>query len=145
MDPANEEVIEPFEDAMEVQHGGKHYKGMVIQPFEFGIANQYDPAIFSVMKYVSRHQDKGGREDLQKAHHIVGIRMVQTAKWGLPAPALNQITVDDYIEKNGIGVFESPILRDLHMWALQRYDWSDTNVAQRIQHQLQQAADLLYD
>ena len=49
------------------QVGGSHYTKMTIQPREYILANQmgYDEA--NVVKYVSRHQDKGGAQDIKKA------------------------------------------------------------------------------
>lgn len=57
--------------AFDEQVGGGHYKGYRIEPMKFFMANQtpYDAA--AVMKYVLRHRDKGGRQDLEKARHII--------------------------------------------------------------------------
>ena len=58
-------------DALKVQHGGSHYKGMGIQPVEYAKANGLDCLEFSVVKYVSRHKLKGsGVEDLKKCIHF---------------------------------------------------------------------------
>lgn len=56
------------------QVGGNHYKTAAIQPFEFSLANGLDAAAHSILKYVHRHADKGGLEDLRKADHIADIR-----------------------------------------------------------------------
>jgi hypothetical protein len=105
-------------DAMKVQVGGTHYKGMAIEPFEFGHANDYDAECFSVMKYVSRHRSKGGAEDLKKALHIVDIRLSQIEKWGEPMLACDTIPVETFVTENSIGMREASILRKLHAWAL---------------------------
>lgn len=53
------------------QEGGGHYKGMVIQPVEY-ITKNYIPFIEgSVIKYVSRHRNKNGKEDIKKAIHFL--------------------------------------------------------------------------
>jgi len=54
-------------DHMVVQIGGDHYKKMKIQPLEFSMANGLNACEHSVVKYVSRHRDKNGRQDLEKA------------------------------------------------------------------------------
>jgi hypothetical protein len=105
-------------DAMTKQVGGTHYKGMKIEPFEFGHANDYDPEVFSVMKYVSRHRAKNGVEDLKKALHIVDIRLVQIAKWGKPKRSSNCVPAKKFISENNIAGAEASILRKLHDWAL---------------------------
>ena len=62
--------------ATDIQVGGNHYL-MPIQVFEFIAANKdhldaYKGAILKdVMKYIIRHEKKGGKEDLDKAIHLI--------------------------------------------------------------------------
>lgn len=56
---------------MDVQVGGGHYKGMVIQPMEYSMKNGLDPCQHTIIKYVSRFRDKAGIEDLLKAKHCI--------------------------------------------------------------------------
>jgi hypothetical protein len=58
---------------LESQVGGSHYKGFVIQPVEYILANDIPFIEGSVIKYVSRWKDKGGTEDLEKAIHLLEI------------------------------------------------------------------------
>jgi hypothetical protein len=53
------------------QIGGKHYLKYKIQPSKFVVENKLLYAEGSVIKYVIRHQDKGGKEDLLKAKHMI--------------------------------------------------------------------------
>jgi len=53
------------------QIGGDHYKKMKIQPSKFVVENRLLFPEGSVIKYVVRHQDKGGKEDLEKAKHFI--------------------------------------------------------------------------
>ena len=53
------------------QIGGNHYKKMKIQPSKFVIENKLLYPEGSVIKYILRHQDKGGKEDLEKAMHFI--------------------------------------------------------------------------
>lgn len=57
----------------QTQIGGAHYKDMPIQPFEFSMRNHLDPMQHSVIKYVTRFRNKGGREDLEKAKHVIDL------------------------------------------------------------------------
>lgn len=57
----------PFEK----QVGGDHYKGKSIQPVEYAHANGMGHIEGSVIKYVSRYKEKGGKEDLLKAIHYL--------------------------------------------------------------------------
>lgn len=52
---------------MQEQIGGDHYRNMKIQPLEYSMANGLNAAEHSVVKYVSRHRNKGGKQDLEKA------------------------------------------------------------------------------
>jgi hypothetical protein len=55
------------------QVGGSHYKDMAIQPLEFIVANDIGFCEGNVIKYVSRHKEKGGVEDLKKAMHYLEV------------------------------------------------------------------------
>ena len=53
------------------QIGGTHYKKMKIQPSKFVIENKLLFPEGNVIKYILRHQDKGGKQDLLKAKHFI--------------------------------------------------------------------------
>jgi|TARA_R100000789_G_scaffold10600_4_gene14352 hypothetical protein len=53
------------------QIGGTHYRKMKIQPSKFVNENKLLFAEGNVIKYVVRHQYKGGKEDLEKAKHFI--------------------------------------------------------------------------
>lgn len=61
---------EPAEkSALSHQEGGLHYRDMAIQPVAFIHANKLDFLSGNVVKYISRHKEKGGVEDIRKAIH----------------------------------------------------------------------------
>ena len=53
------------------QVGGKHYIKYKIQPSQFVVENKLLYPEGCVIKYILRHQDKGGKEDLEKAKHFI--------------------------------------------------------------------------
>ena len=53
------------------QIGGTHYKKMKIQPSKFVIENKLLFPEGNVIKYICRHQYKGGKQDLEKAMHFI--------------------------------------------------------------------------
>lgn len=53
--------------ALDIQVGGSHYRDMVIQPYEYIMANDIPYSEANIIKYVSRWRRKGGLEDLRKA------------------------------------------------------------------------------
>ena len=57
--------------ALEEQTGGSHYKNMKIQPIEYCQANNLNACESFVVKYVSRHRNKNGKEDIEKAIHCL--------------------------------------------------------------------------
>lgn len=57
--------------ANEVQIAGTHYKDKAIQPWDYIVANGLGYLEGNVVKYVSRHRDKNGLADLQKARHYI--------------------------------------------------------------------------
>lgn len=58
-------------NANKTQIGGNHYKNMPIQPAEFCQRNGLNYCESNVVKYVSRHRQKNGREDIEKAIHYL--------------------------------------------------------------------------
>jgi hypothetical protein len=57
----------PTKPSMKSQIGGSHYKDMPIQPLEYSMMNGLNACEHSVVKYVSRHRSKNGKQDLEKA------------------------------------------------------------------------------
>ena len=53
------------------QIGGKHYLKYKIQPSRFVVENRLLYPEGCVIKYICRHQYKGGKEDLLKAKHFI--------------------------------------------------------------------------
>lgn len=67
--------------ASDVQVGGNHYKRYAIQPGEFIHRNGIGYMEGNVIKYVCRHREKNGRQDLEKAIHYLQLLM----EWEYPA------------------------------------------------------------
>ena len=53
------------------QVGGDHYRKYKLQPSKFVTENKLLYPEGCVIKYVVRHQDKGGKQDLEKAKHMI--------------------------------------------------------------------------
>lgn len=62
-----------MKNALKEQVGGSHYKDSPIQPVEYSHANKLGFIEGSVVKYVSRHRQKNGRQDIEKAIHFLKI------------------------------------------------------------------------
>ena len=58
---------------LEHQEGGSHYKKMPIQPIDFIYFNDIPFIEGNIIKYVLRHKQKNGLEDLKKAKHYLEI------------------------------------------------------------------------
>ena len=52
--------------ATDKQIAGNHYKELTIQPVEFCQKNELNYCESAIIKYVCRHRNKNGAEDIQK-------------------------------------------------------------------------------
>ncbi len=67
--------------ALDAQVGGGHYMSLKIQPAEYSEANGLSTLEAKVVKYISRHRNKGGLQDLHKAKHSIDL-LIQFIKDG---------------------------------------------------------------
>jgi hypothetical protein len=56
-------------DSLNEQIAGDHYKKLKIQPIEFIMANELGFIEGNIIKYATRHKDKGGVQDVKKIIH----------------------------------------------------------------------------
>ena len=70
---ADVELAEELSMASSQQVGGDHYKTMAIQPAEYSQRNGLNFIEGCVVKYVSRHRNKNGAEDIKKAIHFLNM------------------------------------------------------------------------
>ena len=67
-------VFDPYFNYVEdTQVGGDHYKIYKIQPTEFIHTNNIPFIEGNIIKYIVRHRDKNGVEDLKKAKHYIDL------------------------------------------------------------------------
>jgi Protein of unknwon function (DUF3310) len=59
--------------ASETQVGGEHYTSLPIQPMTYSMANNLDACQHTIVKYVTRFREKGGKLDLEKAKHTIDL------------------------------------------------------------------------
>ena len=71
--PLHVKLIEPPQDALDVQVGGDHYKSLAIQPVEYIHANKIGYFEGNVIKYVTRWRANNGVADLEKAKHYIDL------------------------------------------------------------------------
>jgi Protein of unknwon function (DUF3310) len=57
--------------ALDIQAGGDHYKSLPIQPVQYIHANKLPYLEGNVIKYVTRHRSKNGKQDIEKAIHYL--------------------------------------------------------------------------
>lgn len=70
--------------AFAIQVGGDHYRRYPIQPIQYARQNNLDAMQFSVVKYVTRHKDKNGIQDIRKAIHF--LQMIAEYDYGVKVP-----------------------------------------------------------
>ena len=66
--------------SLKKQIGGQHYQDFVIQPAEFINKNKLLFAEGNAIKYICRHSQKGGVEDIDKAIHY--LEMIKQRDYG---------------------------------------------------------------
>ena len=66
---SNEPIKKTLYSPLTVQQSGDHYKKKGIQPIEYGLANNLSFPQVNVVKYITRHEDKNGLDDLAKSIH----------------------------------------------------------------------------
>lgn len=64
-----EEIPVPVTSSLNTQVGGEHYKKNKIQPIEFIYANNIPFMEANCIKYLCRHKDKNGAQDIRKVIH----------------------------------------------------------------------------
>jgi hypothetical protein len=62
---------EEIKDSLKKQIDGDHYKNYSIQPAVYSYENKLGWHEGEIVKYVTRHRDKGGAKDLEKAKHLI--------------------------------------------------------------------------
>jgi hypothetical protein len=75
-------MSEPRTTALGMQIGGKHYRGLAIQPVEFLHANNVPFIEGNCIKYLMRWREKGGIQDLEKVKHYIDLLIELEAKRG---------------------------------------------------------------
>lgn len=68
------------EIAKREQIGGNHYNNKKIQPIDYILENNLPYCEGNVVKYVTRHKEKNGAEDIKKAIHY--LRFILAADYG---------------------------------------------------------------
>lgn len=69
--------------SLDKQEGGNHYSRLAIQPFDYITRNHLDWGAGNVVKYITRHRQKNGAEDVRKAIHYC--QMILEVEYGQQA------------------------------------------------------------
>ena len=69
----HDKMIKESVNASNLQVGGTHYNDCAIMPIEYIIKNKLDFLEGNVVKYITRHRTKGGREDIEKVIHYANL------------------------------------------------------------------------
>lgn len=72
----------PEDPANKIQVGGDHYRKLKIQTWDYIAANDLNYLEGNVVKYVSRHRNKNGLEDIEKAIHY--LQKLREVHYGVP-------------------------------------------------------------
>lgn len=99
------------DNPLAVQVAGDHYSKLKIGPTEFAMANDWDCCAASIVRYVTRHQDKGGIVDLEKAEHYADLRdQLHATRWHIQC---DKVSVWTYVQANQLREEEHAVLSAL--------------------------------
>lgn len=105
---------------LDSQVGGSHYKCLPYQPVEFCARTQMNFIQGSIIKYVSRHRQKNGLQDLQKALHFAELAIELKPKGHqLRIPEQAQVKLFLDMNKNFLTFDERILIK-----AVTLQDWS---------------------
>lgn len=110
--------------ALDYQVGGGHYKDRRIQPVQYWKANLMGGCESSIVKYLTRWQDKGGLEDVRKARHFLQFiledeayrRLYAEQRKAFPLHTGLGFRPDEYATENRLDMPERAILGHLDPW-----------------------------
>lgn len=102
-----------------LQVGGDHYEKMGVQPADFWMANDYDADAGMILKYMSRHKRKAGKEDVLKARSFVQIRL--NHRQFIMRPRWSTITMREYVNSNNLEGNSGDALYALDYWVHSGY------------------------
>lgn len=102
-------------NALDRQVGGSHYK-LPYEPIEFITKTNLDFVQGSIVKYVSRYKNKGGRIDLEKAIHYAQLGEQLTT--GLSVQKDLSDVVEEFVTRNNFSEKQSSVIRFVihRMW-----------------------------
>jgi predicted RNA-binding Zn-ribbon protein involved in translation (DUF1610 family) len=93
---------------LETQVGDSHYKGLAIQPAEYCQRNRLPYCESAVIRYVTRHRLKNGREDIEKAIHCLHLLLEMEYPQRIPTaegePSVTETAYQKAIRETGENV-----------------------------------------
>lgn len=107
---------------LDKQVGGDHYKSLAIQPVEYIRENDLGWYEGNIVKYITRHHQKGGRADVEKVIHYAEMLLAEYDDIELmkkllardPAPYLGELNEEEWNS-----IFSNSILWDVDAWETQ--------------------------
>lgn len=98
---------------LDIQVGGDHYKNYRIQPIELYSKFELGFKEASIIRYCIRHKNKDGKQDLQKALHLV--EMLQ--HFNNPIGRMIDIEyIEAFVHQNKLDTFMVIVLEELSLW-----------------------------
>ena len=99
-----------LDEPLKAQVGGTHYVSKAYQPIEFIAKLKLSFIQGSIVKYITRYQDKNGLQDLQKALHYIEFAVPLGETKVVPHYLVREFTT--YVKQNEISQLEGLIIRE---------------------------------
>ena len=111
-------------NVLDTQVGGSHYKDMRFQPIELISLLGLDFFQGNVVKYVSRHHEKGGRDDLDKARHYCQLAMSLDYGRGRQPTKAQTARIAVFVSMNSLPAYTSKRFSRLISEGLMNRNWA---------------------
>lgn len=95
--------------ALDIQVGGSHYKGLVIQPIELITAMKCSFIQGCIIKYISRYKHKNGVQDIRKCIHYAQLALQLKDRKNCKDKELSY-NVNRFILKNKMTILQRRII-----------------------------------
>ena len=101
--------------ALQTQVGGSHYKDKAMQPVELWAALNLNAFQGAIVKYITRHKEKNGAADIDKAEHFFALMIELEQAKPLPLWKPKKHAFLRYAEENNLSEVEAKCLRSLFL------------------------------
>lgn len=117
----------------DTQIGGEHYKKATFQPWDWALQRHGSLGHYevSIIQYVTRFREKGGKQDLEKAMHYLDKMIYEHSRndyYNMANKLRGSTQLTMFRDQNKIDKYQSQVVHLMAIW----HDVSDLEMAKSI-------------